>query len=48
MPGKVADDLNGMNVGGTFVHVGEINQREQEIRVSSNMELSNGQHISRE
>jgi len=39
MPRKIADDLDGMGMGGTLVHVREINQREQEIGVSRNVEL---------
>ena len=39
MPRKIADELDGMGMAGTFVHVGEINQREQEIGMSGNVEL---------
>ena len=39
MPSKVADNLDGVGMGRTFLHVREINQREQEIGVPRNMEL---------
>lgn len=39
MPSKVGDNLDGVGMGRTFLHVREINQREQEIGVPRNMEL---------